>query len=169
MRGLPTVAILLRGPGARFTRNGQPAAPEVRPLAVQAKTATTCPSDDPGEILLCRLRDAADVDAMWRELRELVATPMAGWVAIALGERPPARAQADDIAALLAQRESCAVRALALRSWPTLPAAQAAVRSDCYRLQAAGVAAFARLGAPLPADAPLPSFLQRLPPQEDTD
>jgi hypothetical protein len=60
------------------------------------------------------------------------------------------------------------VRALALRAWPTLPAAEAALRSSCFRLQSAGVAAFARLGAALPANATLPSFLRRFPPQEDT-
>jgi hypothetical protein len=117
---------------------------------------------------VCKLRHSADVTATWRELRPLIETPLAGWVAIALAERPPAPEQADEIAALLAARESCNVRALALRAWPTLPAATAAVRSSCFRLQSAGVAAFARLGAPLPADVNLPSFLRRVPPQPDT-
>jgi hypothetical protein len=60
------------------------------------------------------------------------------------------------------------VRALALRGWPTLPAAQAGVRSPCYRLQSAARAAFARLGAPIPPDVTLPTFLRALPPQDDT-
>jgi hypothetical protein len=68
----------------------------------------------------------------------------------------------------LASRESCNVRALALRAWPTLAAAHEGIRSDCFRLQAAAAAAFARLGAPPPRDAALPSFLRSIPPQEDT-
>ena len=38
------------------------------PIAVQAPVARTCPSSDPGESLLCRVRDAPDVEAIWREL-----------------------------------------------------------------------------------------------------
>ena len=164
LRGLPTVAMLLHGPGAQFT----PPFPGERPLAVEPMSPSVCPSPDPGEALLCRVRNAADVDAIWRELRPLVDTPLAGWVAIALRERPPAREQADEIAALLAARESCNVRALALRARPMLPAAEAALRSSCFRLQSAGVAAYARLGVALPPDVALPSFLRRIPPQEDT-
>ncbi|HEX6158285.1 MAG TPA: hypothetical protein VFZ54_19820, partial [Burkholderiales bacterium] len=163
-RGLPTVAVLLHGTGAQFT----PPFPGERPLAVEPTSPIVCPSRDPGEALVCRLRDAANADAAWRELRALVDTPLAGWVAIALRERPPAREQAEEIAALLAAREGCNVRALALRAWPTLPAAEAALRSSCFRLQSAGVAAYARLGVALPADAPLPTFLRRIPSQEDT-
>jgi hypothetical protein len=168
MRGLPTVAVLLHGAGAQFTRNGEASYPEALSLAVEAMTATTCPSPHPGEALLCRLREAPDLDALWRELRGKVDSPLAGWVAIALAQRPPPPAQAEEIAALLDRRESCNVRALALRAWPTLPAAQSAVRSSCYRLQAAGAAAFARLGQPIPPDAVLPSFLKGIAPPEDT-
>ena len=165
LRGLPTLALLLHGPGAQFT----PPLPGERPPAAEPASPIVCPSQDPGEALVCRLRDAANADAAWRELRALIETPLAGWVAIALRERPPAREQAGEIAELLAARESCNVRALALRAWPTLPAAEAALRSSCFRLQSAGVAAYARLGVALPADAPLPMFLRRIPPQEDTD
>ena len=68
----------------------------------------------------------------------------------------------------LLQHRSCSLRALALRAWPTLPGAEAAVRSDCFRLQTAGAAAFRKLGAPLPGDVKLPSFLRAIPPQHDT-
>ena len=170
MRGLPSVAVLLHGAGAQFTHGARPAVPQERPPAVQAATATECPSPDPGEALLCRLRDApqGELETLWREYRKLVETPLAGWIAIGLGQRPPSSAQADEIAALLAGRPSCNVRALALRAWPTLPAAQDAVRTSCFRLQAAGAAALARLGAPLPPDAALPSFLRGIAPPEDT-
>jgi hypothetical protein len=174
LRGLPSVGVLLHGSGAHFARAGEAvAAPaDNPPVAVQASTPETCPSSDPGEALLCRVRDAVDLEGVWRELKTILqaesATPLAGWIAIALRKRPPPPAQADEIAALLAKRQSCNVRALALRAWPTLPAARDGMRSGCYRLQAAALAAFARLGAPLPADATHPSFLRSIPPQEDT-
>jgi len=135
-RGLPTVGLLLHGPGAQFTANGQRTLPVEPPLAVEPMSPLVCPSQNAGEALLCRLKDAPE--------------------------------QAEEIAALLAARGGCSARALALRAWPTLPAAEAALRSSCFRLQSAGVAAFARLGAALPANASLPSFLRRFPPQEDT-
>jgi len=184
LRGLPSVGVLLHGNAVEFSRDSKPVAPgdSIRlggplgdtPVAVQAPTADSCPAPDAGEALLCRLRDASalEVATMWDELEKLLAadpaTPLAGWIAIALGRRPPPQAQAGEIAALLARRESCNVRALALRSWPTLAAAQAGLRSGCFRLQAAARAAFARLGVPLPAGATLASFLRAIPPQEDT-
>lgn len=171
LRGLPSVALLLHADGARFIRAREPvAAPtDNPPIAVQAPAAESCPSSDPGESLLCRVRDAPDLEAIWRELKPLLENDaLAGWIAIALGKRPPPPAQAEEIAAKLAARESCNVRALGLRAWPTLPAAEAGIRSRCYRLQAAARFAFARLGAPPPHDAGLPSFMRSLPPQEDT-
>lgn len=126
MRSLPTVALLLNAPEAVFTppKGGE------RPLAVQAMSPLSCPSEDPADALYCRLQGAPDEE--------------------------------------LLRHRSCSLRALALRAWPTLAGAEAAVRSDCFRLQTAGAAAFRKLGAPLPADAKLPSFLRSIPPQEDT-
>ena len=168
LRGMPSVGVLLHGARAQLTHTGQSAPAPQHPAPVQAMTPLACPSQDSGEALLCRLREAPDLDALWRELRGKVDSPLAGWVAIALAQRPPPAPQAEEIAALLDRRESCNVRALALRAWPTLPAAQSAVRSSCYRLQAAGVAAFARLGRPLPPQAVLPSFLKGIPVPDDT-
>jgi len=172
MRGLPSVGVLLHGRGAQFVRDGKAARPSELPVTVMPATPLECPAQDAGDALLCRLDQAADVEAVWRELQALLsedpATPLAGSIAIGLARRPPPRALGDDIAARLAQRESCNVRALALRGWPTLAAAQAGARSSCYRLQSAARAALARLGAPLPADAALPTFLRALPPQDDT-
>ena len=185
LRGLPSVGVLLHGPSVTFTRDAAPIASSPNsielggplgntPVAVQPMTADTCPSLEAGEMLLCRVRDASASEAktVWRALAELLiadpTTPLAGWIAIALGRRPPPQAQADELAAMLAKHPSCHTKALALRGWPTLPAAQAGLRSSCWRLQAAARAAFARLGAPLPAQAPLPSFLRGIAPQEDT-
>jgi hypothetical protein len=171
LRAMPSVALLLHGNGAQFIRAGEAIAapPDNPPIAVEAPSARTCPSPHPGEALVCRVRDATDLEAVWRELKGEVANDaLAGWIAIALGQRPPTAPLAEEIAAKLAARDSCNVRALALRAWPTAAAAQAGIRSGCYRLQAAARAAFVTLGQPPPADAPLPSFLRSLPPQEDT-
>jgi hypothetical protein len=183
LRGLPSVGVLLHGAAVQFIRDTKPLAVPARstelggplgnaPVAVQPMSADTCPSTESGEMLLCRLRDASEVDSLWSEMQQMLiadpATPLAGFIAIALGRRAPPRAQAEEIAALLARHRSCHVKALALRGWPTLPAAQAGLRSSCWRLQAAARAAFPRLGAPVPGDAPLPSFLRTIPPQEDT-
>jgi hypothetical protein len=162
LRGLPSVGVLLHGANAKFSPMGKPA--EDPPVVVQAPTAVTCPSSDPGEALLCR-------DVNWNEIEALLAedprTPLAGYIAMALGRRPPSPPQAERIAVLLGKNQSCNVRALALRAWPTLPAAEDGLRSGCWRLQSAARAALARLGAREPP-ARLPSFLQRIPPQEDT-
>jgi hypothetical protein len=172
LRGLPSVAVLLHAPGAQFIGDGKAALapPENPPVAVQPPTAESCPSSDPGEALLCRVREAADLEALWGELKAILvadpATPLAGWIAIALARRPPK--DAEEIAALLARRESCNVRALALRAWPTPAAAHSGIRSSCFRLQAAARMAFLRLGEPLPGDAALPLFLRAIPAQEDT-
>jgi hypothetical protein len=154
LRGLPSVGVLLHGAGAKFSPTGTPA--EDPPVVVQAPSVETCP--------LCS-------DPNWNELEALLAedpgTPLAGSIAIALGRRAPSPPQAERIAVLLGKSQSCNVRALTLRARPTLPAAEAGLRSGCWRLQSAARAALARLGAREPP-ARLPSFLQRIPPQEDT-
>lgn len=171
LRGLPSVGVLLYDEGARFTRIGKEVDPPGAgvPPAVQPPTPQTCPSPDPGEALVCRVLAAADLERTWRELTAtLPDTELAGWIAVALAKRPPSPPQAEYIATTLSKRTSCNVRALALRAWPTITAAHEGVRSSCYRLQAAALAGFARLGERAPPDAALPSFLRALPPQDDT-
>lgn len=106
-------------------------------------------------------------------------------------ERPPARCAADkpwsaaealicvlrdapepvgaEMAYDLAEKGDCATRSIALLARPRIELAQAAIRSDCWRLQAAARGAFERLGAPLPSDVALPSFLRQHPPIESVD
>src|SRR5574341_35621 len=176
LRGLPSVGVLLHGASTQFARAGEPmpAPSQNPPVTVQAPSAERCPSDDPGEALVCRVRDApaGELEGVWAELAAVLkkdqATPLAGWIAIGLAKRPPSAVRAEEIAALLASRESCHPRALGLRAWPTLAAARAGLRSRCFRLQAAARAAYERLGEPLPPDAALPMFLRAIPPQEDT-
>ena len=125
-----------------------------------------------GEALRCVLREAPPdgAAAMWRELhehlRENPDSRLAVDIAIALRQRPPPEAQAREIAALLETHPRCVVRVIALLARPEQAAAEAALRSGCWRLQAAGRGALARLGVPLPADAGLPTFLRGPAPQE---
>ncbi|HEX6528895.1 MAG TPA: hypothetical protein VF004_03690 [Burkholderiales bacterium] len=175
-RGLPSVGVLLHGASAQFARAGEPTPVPAQnpPVTVEAPSAERCPSDEPGEAVVCRVRDApaAELELVWAELAALLkndpATPLAGWIAISLAKRPPSVLRAEEVAALIANRESCHARALGLRAWPTLAAARAGLRSRCFRLQAAARAAYERLGEPLPPDAALPMFLRAIPPQEDT-
>jgi hypothetical protein len=171
LRGLPSVGVVLHDAASRFMRIGEevPAPRPDVPVAVQRPSALGCPSSHAGESLVCRVVEATDLERTWRELTALMPkSELAGWIAVALAKRPPSPPQAAHIAEALSKRESCNVRALALRAWPTPTAAHEGVRSGCYRLQAAALAAFARLGERPPADASLPSFLRALPPQDDT-
>jgi hypothetical protein len=76
---------------------------------------------------------------------------------------------AADMTHELAERGSCALRAIALLARPTPDAARAAIGSDCWRLQAAARSALERLDAPLPPEARLPTFLRQRPPSEALD
>ena len=109
MRGLPSVGVLLNGgrraiPRATARRRVQASCRS----RCMAPTPLACPAEDPGDALLCRLDQAADPEAVWRELSDLLArdpaTPLAGSIAIGLARRPPPRAIGDEIAARLAQR-----------------------------------------------------------------
>jgi hypothetical protein len=166
LRGLPSVGLLLHAGNAQFI----PRPPGTPSVKAQVLTPENCPSADPGEALVCRLRDAQDLEGIWRELADALKRdpkhPLAGWMAVALAKRPPANG--NEIAQLLARHGNCNVRALALRAWPTLSAARDGIGSGCYRLQAAARAAFERLGEPLPANAKLPTFLREIETQEDT-
>lgn len=151
-----------------------------RRLATRLRaTMSELPRDAPdaawafGYALDCALRDASDAEAaaMWRDMEQFLAadpaTPFAVDVALAQRARAAPEAQAESVARLLEQHPRCSVRALALRARPRLPAAHAALGSGCWRLQSAARAALARLGAPLPADAKLPTFLRQIPPEEN--
>lgn len=108
---------------------------------------------------------------MWTEMERVLAgdpaTPFAGAIAGALRERPAGAPHMQRILAILDRHPRCSVRAaaLSLRSAAAGDAslaalAQGALRSPCWRLQAAALAELERLGAAPDADAPLPSFLR---------
>lgn len=109
--------------------------------------------------LRCAMRHADLVDAAGRLLAAYPPPAIAVAIARALHERPAADTQMLVIQRALARHPSCGVRATAVALWPDERAAQAALRSSCWRLQAAGLEALKRLG--LAADrAALPSFLR---------
>jgi hypothetical protein len=130
-----------------------------------------------GEALRCAAAGASEGEArvMWEEMERVLATeprtPFAGSMMGALLERPAPPHQMERILAALESYPGCGVRAAALRLRGTaaadeasraaaLAAARTALRSACWRLQAAALDVLKRLGAE-PADrAALPTFLR---------
>jgi hypothetical protein len=130
-----------------------------------------------GEALRCAIAAAADEPrgAMWTAMEHVLArepaTPFAGAIAGALRERPAPAPQMSRILRVLDEHPRCSVRTAALSLRSTLAAdeasraafaqqAQTALRSPCWRLQAAALSALQRLGIPSPPSADLPSFLR---------
>jgi len=129
------------------------------------------------EALRCALAGASAENAasMWTDMEHVLArepaTPFAGAIAGALRERPAGTAQMLRILRVLDEHPRCSARAaaLSLRSALTAddasratiaPHAQAALRSPCWRLQAAALTVLGRLGSARDASAPLASFLR---------
>jgi hypothetical protein len=130
-----------------------------------------------GETLRCALAGASggDARAMWDGMERVLAaepaTPFAGAIAGALRERPAPPPQMERLLAALDAYPACGIRSAALRlrgsaaaddasRAPALRAAQSALRSPCWRLQASALAVLRQLGV-APADsAVLPSFLR---------
>ena len=130
-----------------------------------------------GEALRCAVAGASagDARAMWNGMERVLAaepaTPFAGAIAGALRDRPAPPPQMKRILAALDAHPGCGVRSAALRLRGTaatgeasrtsaLNAAQSALRSPCWRLQASALAVLRQLGD-APADsAVLPSFLR---------
>ena len=127
--------------------------------------------------LRCALAGATRDEAvqMWNDMEAVLqgepATAFAGAFAFALRDHPAPPPQMQRILRLLDAHPACGVRAAALTiSQATaadepararvVPAAQAALRSPCWRLQAAALTALRRLGVAPDGSAPLPSFLR---------
>jgi hypothetical protein len=109
--------------------------------------------------LRCAMRDADLVDAAGRLLAAYPPPAIAVAIARALHERPAADTQLLVIQRALARHPSCGVRASAVAFWPDERLAQAALRSSCWRLQAAALEALKKLGIE-PDRTALPSFLR---------
>ena len=116
---------------------------------------------------------AGDAQAMWDAMERVLAaepaTPFAGAIIVALRERSAPPQQMERVLAALDAHPYCGVRAAALRLRGSagsardtaITAAQAALRSPCWRLQATALAVLRQLGA-APADRTrLPTFLRR--------
>lgn len=110
-------------------------------------------------------------DAMERVLASDPATPFAGAIAGALRERPAPPQQMQRLLAALDAHPGCGARSAALRlrgaavadedsRASALRAAQSAVRSHCWRLQASALAVMRLLGIVPDPGAVLPTFLR---------
>jgi hypothetical protein len=87
-------------------------------------------------------------------------SPYARPIAGALGERPAPQPQMQRLVARLAAHSSCSVRTQALALERSAAAAQAALRSSCWQLQARALRILGELGvAPANLDA-VPAFLR---------
>jgi len=156
----------------------------LRRLTTQLKaTLAELPADDFNvtwalfHMLRCALIGAtADkAEGMWQDIEQVLATQpetsFAGALAYALRGRPAPAAVMEKVLAVLDSHPRCSVRALSLslrervakdetsRSRAAM-AAQAALRSPCWRLAAEGLVVLERLGIAPERAAGLPSFLR---------
>ena len=179
-RGLPTLGLLVREPGrGRFILPGKELVEPPAPAKlVEAPAKPDCPPDarPPSRAELTSLnRDHFDAVLQmgervrcappWDELERLLeadpSTPLGVAIALALREHPPARPQGERILRRLLAHPRCSARAAALVTQASVVAAKGALGSSCYVMQAAALESLARLGAAVPADAALPSFLRK--------
>jgi hypothetical protein len=115
----------------------------------------------------CALRDSPDAQAaaMWDAFERLLAArpdhPFAGQIAGALRTRPAPEPQMQRLVARLEAHPACSVRAQALALRGSVAAAQAALRSSCWQLQARALRILGEQGvAPENVDA-VPVFLRQ--------
>ncbi len=119
-----------------------------------------------GNLLPCVLRQAApqDAAAMWTAMERVLAgdpaSRFASSIAAALRQRPAPEPQLHRMIDALLQHPSCGVRSAALALDPSAPAAQAALRSSCWLLQAAALRTLEKVGVAPDPEVPLPSFLR---------
>jgi hypothetical protein len=120
-----------------------------------------------GEALRCTLAGATaeNAAAMWSAMESVLdkdpGSPYAGAIAGALRDRPAPAPQMERILAALDGHPSCGIRSAALRLRHAAPAAQAALRSPCWRLQASALFVLRQLGVAPDPGASLPTFLRR--------
>jgi hypothetical protein len=130
------------------------------------------------EALRCAVTAATaeEAAALWNAMERALAaqTPFAGAVMAGLGERPAPAPQMARMLTALDAYPACGVRAAALRlradtatdegsRAAAARAAQSALKSSCWRLQAAALAVLRQLGAAPDPGATLPTFLRRNP------
>jgi hypothetical protein len=170
LRDLPSVGLLVHDSGrATFIHAGRETKPAPRRVVHEKDFTPDCrdkpATPDPRQVRLddfdavlafsAALRCASIDETMWAELeRHLAANPattLAGSIAAVLPSAP--EAQRRRILAMLQRHPRCGVRALVI----TDP--QAALRSSCWRLQAAALAELASKQAATGPGVSFPSFL----------
>jgi hypothetical protein len=120
-----------------------------------------------GAMLRCALEGATALQAtaMWDAFEDVLRarpdTPFAGAIAAALRARAAPAAQVRRLVAALAGHPSCGARTAALVLDGSAAAAQAALASTCWRLQARALRLLQHLGAE--PQAPVPAFLRGAP------
>jgi hypothetical protein len=113
--------------------------------------------------LRCALKGASpeQAKAMWNAFEKTLdadpASPYAGMIAVALRERPPPEAQRQRLLERIATHPSCGVRTAGLELDGSVAAAQAALESSCWQLQAQGLRILQARGI-------APANLSRVPP-----
>lgn len=178
-RGLPSLGLVLadapraEAPIAHETQAEVPCS-SADPLTQQrlradvAAVVAQTPADEFDQLwplataLRCALAGASEAQAqsMWDGFERLAATPYAGIIAAALRARPAPPEQMRRLVGQLSAHPSCGVRTAALALDGTAAAAQAALRSTCWRLQARGLRILGELGeAPQSLDG-VPDFLR---------
>ena len=185
-RGMPSVGVFRYQPArASFRMAGNVlAAPPPPRRAAEPEHEGTCPHGvrvEPeeveglrredfeavyalGERLHCALGNAQQSLVLWPALEAELArhadSPLGEWIAAALRRHPPPAPLDRRVLERLDAHPHCGVRAVALAAAPRADVAQRALRSSCFRLQAAAVQALQKLGVPVPPDARLPTFLR---------
>ncbi len=118
-----------------------------------------------GFALRCALAGASDKQArsMWDAFERLTATPTpyAGIIAGALRARPAPAEQMRRLVEQLSAHPSCGVRTAALSLDGTVAAAQAALGSSCWRLQARALRILSAQGVAPEAPGAVPDFLRQ--------
>jgi hypothetical protein len=117
--------------------------------------------------LPCALRDADDAQAaaMWDAFERLLAarpdSPVAGQIAAALHARPAPEPQMRRLVARLAAHPACGVRSQALALDSSVAAAQAALRTSCWEIQARALRILRDKGAAPETLEAVPAFLRQ--------
>jgi hypothetical protein len=169
------VAEALREFGPQLVRDEVDAAGYARVMAAlreqPAQVLASLPANDFDMLwplataLRCALKGASDAQAarLWNAFEQLLqadaASRYAGTIAFALRERPAPVPQMRRILARLSAHPSCGVRAAALRLDGTAAAAQAALRSTCWQLQARALLVLKDLGVAPESVRGVPPFL----------
>jgi hypothetical protein len=177
-RGLPSVGLVLAdAPHAmapvvhESVARGDCAALQARTLERLRTNVAAALAEVPSEdfdrmwplalALRCALAGASEsqAQAMWDAFENLASTPYAGLITGALHARPAPASQMPRLIERLAAHRSCGVRTAALALDGSAPAAQAALRSSCWQLQARALRILEARGAEPEDASAVPGFL----------